>query len=127
MYVDRYTAATVFLAVFGIAVTIAMSQTDYVAVVLDRLEQLCDGYMIKARELASGNTFRLHEQLEHTRKKLRRTDDASVRAPLAEIHVAPTACLSKIIESPQHPVIDTTACPNKFLSKARIATELCCK
>ena len=64
---------------------------DYVGVVLDRLEQLCDDYLIKAQKLATSDHAILREQLENARKKLRGTDRASIvvlppwpRVPLVE-------------------------------------------
>lgn len=60
--------------------------TDYVGAVLDRLEQLCDACIDRARKLAMEDGAILQEQVTQARKRLRGTDGISfpMRPPLAD-------------------------------------------
>ncbi|KAJ1458650.1 hypothetical protein M885DRAFT_513177 [Pelagophyceae sp. CCMP2097] len=61
-----------------------MEGRDYVGSVLDRLENLCDDYMSKARKMARDDQATLQEQLERARKRLRGSDGSAVQMPPAE-------------------------------------------
>ena len=82
--------------------------------VLDRLEQLCDDYMIKAQKLATSDHAILRVQLENARKKLRGVDGAPKpwpRVPLVEKNAAMAASVKSYSV-----VMDENA--SKFESKA---------
>ena len=98
---------------------------DYVGVVLDRLEQLCDDYMIKAQKLATSDHAILREQLENARKKLRGTDGASIvmpspwpRVPLVEKNTAVAASVKSgaVVMGERHIMRPLNA--SNFVSKA---------
>ena len=106
-------------------------RADYVGGVLDRLERLCDGYILQAQQLVSGDRIRLREQWEHARKKLRGTDGATVkmRIPLAEKNNASMTKMDSTIAFLNDPVIDEAgkdrdAFMSTFLNLARNVTKM---
>jgi hypothetical protein len=99
---------------------------DYVGVVLDRLEQLCDDYLIKSQKLATSDHAILREQLENARKKLRGTDGASIvmpspwpRVPLVEKNTAVAASVkSGLVMGENERDIMRSLNASSFVSKA---------